>query len=145
TYAGGGWWWLLAVALVALAAATAGGLALGRVAPLWGAAPVAMIGLYALQVYAHDTFGPRGLRWLGPLLAVYGGWGHALSGWIPLRQAARFGGGAGAALARAAARRRWLAILPGAVAVVGAAPFLGGAPGHGWQPDPVATELVCTE
>lgn len=145
TYAGGGWWWLLAVALVALAATTAGGIALGRVAPFWVAAPVAMIGLYALQVYAHDTFGPRGLRWLVPILAVYDAWGHHLSGWIHLRQALWFGGVAATVLVLTAARRRWLAILPAAVAVVGAAPFLSGPPGYGWQPDPVATELVCTE
>lgn len=145
TYAGGGWWWLLAVALVALAAATAGGLALGRVAPFWVAAPVAMIGLYALQVYAHDTFGPRGLRWLTPILAVYDAWGHHLSGWIHLRQALWFGGVAATALVLAAARRRWLAILPAAVALVGAGPFLSGPSSDGWQPDPVANELVCTE
>lgn len=145
TYAGGGWWWLLAVTPVALAAMTAVGIALGRVAPLWVAAPVAMIVVYGLQVYAHDAWGLGGAQWLAPIVAVHDAWGVTLSGQIHLQQALWFGGLAATGLVLAAARRRWLAILPVAVAAAGAVPFLVGPPSHGWEQDQVATELVCTE
>jgi hypothetical protein len=136
---------LLAVTPVALAAMTAVGIALGRAAPFWVAAPIAMIVVYGLQVYAHDAWGLRGAEWLAPIVAVHNAWGQTVSGRVHLQQALWFGGLAATALVLAAARRRWLAILPAAVAAAGAASLLGGPPNHGWEPDPVATELVCTE
>lgn len=51
---------------------------------------------------------------------------------------------AATALVLVAARRRWLSVLPVMVAAAGAAWLLGG-PHPQWEPDPVATELVCTE
>lgn len=132
TYAGGGWWWLLAVTPVALAAMTAVGMALGRVAPFWVAAPVAMIVVYGLQVYVHDAWGLHGIEWLAPIVAVHNAFGQTVSGWVHLQQVLWFGGLAATGLVLAAARRRWLAILPAAVAAAGAAALLGGAPTHGW-------------
>lgn len=146
TYAGGGWWWLLAVTPVALAAMTAAGIALGRAAPFWVVAPVAMIVVYGLQVYAHDTVGLRGAQWLAPIIAVHDAGGQTLGGRIHLEQALWFGGLAATVLVLAAARRKWLAVLPAAVAAAGAAPLLNGGPPYlEWERDPVATELVCTE
>lgn len=145
TYAGGGWWWLLAVTPVSLAAMTAAGIALGRAVPFWVVAPVAMIVVYGLQVYAHDTFGLRGARWLMPIVAVHDARGQTVSGQIHLPQVLWFGGLAATVLVLVAARRKWLAIVPVAVAVAGAAPLLNGLPYLVWERDPVATELVCTE
>jgi hypothetical protein len=144
TYAGGGWWWLLAVTPVALAAMTAVGIALGRAAPSWVAAPIAMIVVYGLQVYAHDTGGLRGAEWLAPIVAVSKAGGRTVSGSVHLQQTLWFGGLATTVLVLAAARRRWLAVLPAAVAAAGAASLLSGPLNQGWERDLVATEWVCT-
>lgn len=158
SYAGGGWWWILAVTFPALAAVAAVGVALGRAVPSRLSAPVLALVLYAIQVYAHDDAGRLfGTEWLVPIVPVYNAFGATLPGSVSLFQALWFVGLTATALMLVGARRRWLALVPAAIAAAGAAPFLTtpdtaaalsddwpGPLGH-WEPDPEAVELVCSE
>lgn len=156
SYAGGGWWWILAVAFLALAAMAAVGVALGRAVPSRLTAPVLAIVLYAAQVYAHDAVGRLGGKeWLVPIMPVHDASGAMLPGSVSLQQTLWFAGLAASALVLVGSRQRWLALMPAALAVVGAAPFLT-TPATAvtqdewwlqnthWEPDPEASELVCT-
>lgn len=145
TYSGGGWWWVLAVGFAGVAGVAAVGVALGRAVPFRLMAPVAAIVIYSLQVYAHDSGLLFGAEWLVPIMQVSEAAGNTLSGRVSLQQALWFGGLAAAVLVLVGARRRWLVVVPAAVATVGAAPLLGGPPYTSWQVDPTAAELVCTD
>lgn len=158
SYAGGGWWWVLAVAFPALAAAVAVGVALGHAVPSRLTAPILAVVLYAAQVYAHDDAGRLGgMEWLVPIVPVHNAIGATLPGSVSVFQALWFAGLTAVVLVLVGARRRWLALVPAAIAAAGAAPFLAtpdtaaalsddwpGPLGH-WEPDPEAVELVCTE
>lgn len=152
TYAGGGWWWVLAVAIPAIAAMSALGVAVGPAVPFRLTAPVAAIVTYSLLVYAHDDAGRLyGATWLAPILAQFGG-GHTRLDWqLSFQQGLWFVGLAATALVVAGTRRRWVALVPAAVAAAGAAPLLGGPPYPHPPPysfvrlDPAANELVCTD
>jgi hypothetical protein len=144
TYAGGGWWWVLAVSVPGLAALSALGYAAGRLVPSRLTAPVVGIGVYLLMVGAIDTLSLGGVRWLAPVLSHYDAPGYTLSGTLSAQQALWFSGLAATALVVIAARRRWLAVVPAAVAA--AAGFaLVSDPVEAWQPDPTAAEPVCAD
>jgi hypothetical protein len=143
SYAGGGWWWVLAVSVPGMAALSALGFAAGRLVPSRLTAPVVGIGTYLLMVGAIDTAGLN-VRWLAPVLSQYDAPGYLLSDALSAKQTLWFGGLAAAALVLVAARRRWLAVIPAAVAV--AAGFaLVSDPVESWRPDPAAAEPVCAD
>lgn len=144
TYSGGGWWWVLAVSVPGLAALSALGFALGRQVPSRLTAPVAAIGSYLLMVGAIDTIQLGGVRWLAPVLSQYDAPGYTLSGALNAQQALWFAGLAGTALVLVAARRRWFAVLPAAVAAASAYALVS-EPVESWQPDPSAAEPVCAD
>lgn len=135
TYGGGLWWLLLVGSLAVVVASTAVGYAVGRLATGRVAAPAA--GVLALGV-----FGLAGL--LGPDV------GHRPDGmylpWsIQALQLGWFVALTATALALAGARRRWLAAVPGGVALAVAVPLVAaGAPGEAWRQDPGAAAAVCS-
>lgn len=145
SYGGSGWWWVLLLAFPGLAALTALGVAAGRLVPLRLTAPVAAIGCYALMVGAVDSGRFGGVVFLAPTLSNYDAPGYLLPGEIGIQQALWFVGLTATALVFVGARRRWLAVLPAAVALAGAVPLLQQPPWSAWQPDPAALELVCTD
>lgn len=146
TYAGGGWWWVLAVAVPALAAMSALGVALGRAVPFRLTAPVAAIVTYSLMVYAHDDAGRLyGAEWLAPILARFGGGDTRFDWQLSFQQGLWFVGLAATVLVLGGARRKWVALMPAAVAAAGAVPLLGGSPYPTVQLNPAARERVCTD
>lgn len=144
SYAGGGWWWVLAITMPAMAALSAAGAAAGRLIPSRLVGPVAGIVTFALMVVMLDETTLWRFRHLSPALAFYSGAGSTPDGWLTVYQLLWFAGLAGMALVVFAARRKWLAVVPAAVALLGAAPLVS-EPVRDWQPDLAALELVCTE
>ena len=144
TYAGGGWWWVLAVSIPGLAALSALGFAAGRLVPFRLTAPVVGIGTYLLMVGAIDTSTLGGVRWLAPVLSQYDAPGYMLSGTLSALQTLWFAGLTATALVVVAARRRWLAFVPAAVAVAAGSALMV-EPVETWQPDPAAAERVCAD
>ncbi|MEW2475334.1 hypothetical protein AB0875_16220 [Micromonospora gifhornensis] len=142
TYAGGGWWWTLLVGVLALGAATAGGMAVGRLVRLRLAAPVAGLAAYlvlAILTYA-DT---KATVWLSPVHV-----GPAAYQVVPARVVAWQAGWLLAltvALLALAARRWYAAALAGALAVGVAVPIVTGPGPYRLPADPDAVALVCTD
>lgn len=143
TYSGGGWWWMMLVGLVAMGAGSAVGYAVGRLVPWRITAALAGIACYVitgLLSYAEDS----GRGWLLPAIndAMDGEYlevsFHAL-------QAVWFAALGVTALVVIAARRRWLALVPVAVAAVAGGVILTGPGDARWQEDAAALELVCVE
>ncbi|WP_129663984.1 hypothetical protein [Phytoactinopolyspora endophytica] len=143
TYGGKGWWWTLAVAFVGLAAASAVGVAAGRwissrvVAPTVGLVVFAGVGVVSASSGTAWSWLTPGIDW--PSNGV-----EYLETDAQLLQLVWLAGLTATLLMLAAARRKWPAVVPAAVAVVAAMPLVSG-PADRWAPDPAARELVCTD
>ncbi|AYY13901.1 hypothetical protein EF847_15545 [Actinobacteria bacterium YIM 96077] len=143
TYEGRHWWWSVVVAFAGLAAASAVGLAVGRLIPNRLVAPILGIVFYVVGGVA--TYQSGGTQWLMPTVSNSRDGASYLEPQFQLIQITWLLALAAAALVVVGARRRWLSTVPLAVAVVAAIPIATG-PGDGrWQPDPQARELVCAD
>lgn len=141
----GAWLLTLAVALGGIAAASALGVVAGRlvssrlVAPLAGLLTYAGIGVM-IMIYED--------RWRGVMLAPslgYSGQGTtSLAVGLQLWQLLWLGALTATLLLLATARRRWLAAVPGAVAVMAAVSIAAWPLDERREPDVAASELVCT-
>lgn len=146
TYNGGGWWWTLAIAFLSVASAAAVGLAAGRLIPFRFVAPVAGIAAYFYMEILTNPGIPDSLIWLSPsnLTYLYFHPTQHLEPSLHVQQALWFGGVGLAALVLAGARWKWLAVIPGVLAITGATLIVGGEGDERWQSDPMAQELVCS-
>lgn len=142
TYGGRGWGWMLAGAFAGLAVATSLGVVLGRFVPSRFVAPVAGVLAYVAGGVLTYSNG-HGWSWLWPAFD----WTRSGTDYLPtafqLWQLLWFGALAVALVVLAAARRRWLAAFPAAIAVAVAVPIATGPGWERWQPDPAAREPVC--
>jgi len=140
TYGGGDWWQRAAVGVLALAAASAGGVLVGRRVPLRVAAPIAGLATYlGLAILTYWNAAPARLS------PAYGGrWMYSLvPEWVTGLQVTWLVA-LTALLLAVAVRRGRVALLAGAVAVAAAVP-ISTAPSWNRAPaDPAAVELVCT-
>ncbi len=142
TYAGDGWWWTLLVGVLALGAATAGGMAVGRLVRLRLAAPVAGLAAYlGLAILTYwDT---KSAVWLAPVQVAQAAY-QVVPGRVVAWQAGWLLALTVALLALAA--RRWLAAaLAGVLAVGVAVPIVTGPGPNRLPADPDAVALVCTD
>lgn len=144
TYGGRTWWLTLAVGFVGLAAASALGVAIGRLIPGRVVAPLA--GVLSYVVFGVLSLSnASGLMWLAPALSSPRSGTHYLAPTFQLVQVAWLGALAATFVLVATARRKWLAVVPAALALTVAVPIVNGPGYDRWQPDPVAQELVCAE
>jgi hypothetical protein len=146
TYSGGGWWWTLAIAFLSLASAAAVGLAVGRLIPFRFVAPVAaVLAYFYVEALTIPGMQPASLIWLSPsnLTWLVELETHHLESSLHIQQTLWIGGGGAAALVLAGARRKWLALFPAMIALVGMIMIVTGSGPERWQADPVAQELVC--
>jgi hypothetical protein len=147
TYNSGGYWLTLGIAFMSLASAAAVGLAAGHLIPLRLVAPVAAVLAFFYMEALTNPGIPDSLIWLSPSnLSPYAERDtFHLESSLHVQQAMWIGGVGGAALVLAGARRKWLAVIPAVLAVLGASLLING-PGHErWQPDPMAQVLVCSD
>lgn len=152
TYATPWWWMVLLVGLPALAATTALGFALGTIAPFRLTAPVVAVAsliaawLTLFQQLDHWALGEWPLpAWkiLTPVVPVGPGVGAYPRLSVSLWQLLWFVAVVIGVLMLVGARRKWLAVLPGALALVAAVPLLT-LDGQ-LKTDRAASEPVCTD
>lgn len=140
TYAGGDWWQRAAVGVLALAAASAGGVLVGRRVPLRVAAPIAGLATYlGLGILTYWNAAPARLSPAYDGRRMY----SLVPEWVTEWQATWLV--ALTVLLLAVAVRRWrVALLAGGVAVAAAVPISTGPSWNRAPADPAAVELVCT-
>ncbi|NYT95252.1 hypothetical protein [Salinispora sp. H7-4] len=140
TYDGGDWWQRASVGVLALAAATAGGVLVGRRVRLRVAAPIAGLATYVgLTILTYWNAPPARLSPADTVGSVY----SLMPGWVTGLQATWLV--ALTALLLAVAVRRWrVALLAGAVAIAAAVPINTAPSWYRAPADPAAVELVCT-
>lgn len=141
SYFGHGWGWLLVVTLMGLGAATAIGIAAGRIFSSRVIPPIVAVVL--LVVLSGLTAADGGGLWLTPAHPSVDGY-HFVEASVRAWQLVWLSGVVLTALVLAGARRRVLALLPLAIAVAGFS-LLAGGPGIArLRQDKAATERVCT-
>ncbi|NEE03435.1 hypothetical protein [Phytoactinopolyspora halotolerans] len=144
TYGGRGWWLTLAVAFAGLAAAAAIGVAAGRLIPSRVVAPVIGLVVFVSMGMGSGTNG-SGYTWLTPSMDWTGYGVEHVSTDARLLQLLWLAGLTVTVLVLVSSRRRWLVVAPAAAAIVAAAWLVNDTRDVGWQRDPAAAELVCTD
>lgn len=140
TYDGGAWWQRASVGVLALAAATAGGVLVGRRVRLRVAAPIAGLATYVGLTIL--TYWNAPLARLSPADTV-GSVYSLVPGWVTGLQATWLV--ALTVLLLAVAVRRWrVALLAGVVAIAAAVPINTAPSWYRAPADSAAVELVCT-
>lgn len=139
----GAWLLTLTVALAGIAAASALGVAVGRLVSIRLVAPLAGLLTYAgIGVVIYED------HWRGVMLAPslgYSGQGTtSLAVGLQLWQLLWLGALTATLLVLATARRRWLAAVPGAIAAIAAVSIAAWPLDERREPDVAAAELVCT-
>lgn len=140
TYAGGDWWQRASVGVLALAAASAGGVLVGRWVRLRVVAPIAGLATYVgLGILTYWNAPPARLSPADPPGSAY----SLVPEWVTGLQVTWLV--ALTVLLLAVAVRRWrVALLAGAVAIAAAVPINTAPSWYRAPADPAAVELVCT-